>query len=387
MPIPLMILSDAPSARTGLARITRDLATRIATDCPEFRVATLGYGGTGSVKLPFPQYHIHSVNDWHVHELPIAWHDFAGDEKGILLCIWDVTRLAWLVNPPKSLKFADWLKDRPFELWAYPAVDAEGPHGKLPKALQMVLNRFDRVINYSKFASEVTGYPDYLPHGIDMTMFCPKPNAKKKFREYGFQNLKDESFLIGIVATNQPRKDWALGIQTVDILRKRGHDVRLWAHTDGTRGFWNLDQLLQDYDLREVSAVTTDEFPDHQMAELYSACDVTLGIGLGEGFGYPLAESLACGTPVIHGHYAGGAEIVPPILQVWPVTWRYEGAWCWKRPVFSPEQWANVVEEYIDEKKVVKMVNAIDQGYSLYKEFDWDVLWPKWKEWLLKGIK
>ena len=35
---------------------------------------------------------------------------------------------------------------------------------------------------------------------------------------------------MGIVATNQARKQWALGIQTAKLLLDRGLDVRVWAH-------------------------------------------------------------------------------------------------------------------------------------------------------------
>ena len=45
MPTPLLILSDAPTAGTGLGRITRDIAKRIRADLSDvFEVATLDTG-------------------------------------------------------------------------------------------------------------------------------------------------------------------------------------------------------------------------------------------------------------------------------------------------------------------------------------------------------
>src|SRR5271170_2044025 len=124
-----MILSDALTSPSGLGRIARDLATRIHANLPEFRVASIGYGGTGSRHFPFPQYHIHSIHNWIVNELPGAWYDFAGAERGILLVIWDASRLDWMFNPPPSVTFPDFLAAPPYDLWTYTPLDAEGPHG------------------------------------------------------------------------------------------------------------------------------------------------------------------------------------------------------------------------------------------------------------------
>lgn len=376
MPIPLLILSDGVTSKTGLGRIAREIATKIAREMPEFRVATIGEGGAGTIHLPFPSYHGRPVKDWVVPELPLAWHDFAGQERGILLVIWDASRMEWLIDPPDDLIFADWLKNRPFDLWTYTPIDAEGPHGKLTKGLQEILAGFDRVLNYTEFSSNVTGYPDHLPHGIDTEIFHPKENAKEKFRTYGYRTLEDSDLLVGVVATNQTRKDWPLAIQTVSILRDRGHSVKLWGHTDVLSRYWNIEALLHDYGWdADHAVITVQQFPDIFLADLYSACDVTLGIGLGEGFGYPLAESLACGTPVIHGRYAGGAEFVPKWMLVDAVGWHYETPYCWKRPVYDPEDWADRIEK----------LNGTPAKLPL--QLDWKNNWPKWREWLLKGIK
>ena len=51
--IPILIFSDAVSAPTGLARITRDIASRLHEHMGDvFDVATIGYGGSSSSKFP-----------------------------------------------------------------------------------------------------------------------------------------------------------------------------------------------------------------------------------------------------------------------------------------------------------------------------------------------
>ena len=80
-------------------------------------------------------------------------------------------------------------------------------------------------------------------------------------------------------------------------------DVLLWIHIDAMERFWSISALLVDYGLQNQAVVTTGRLTDEQMTWAYSACDVTWGIGRGEGFGFPIYESLACGIPCIHGNY------------------------------------------------------------------------------------
>lgn len=145
-----------------------------------------------------------------------------------------------------------------------------------------------------------------IPHGIDSGIFYPRDRRRARL-DFGYHVfgegqqhiIKSDEFLVGIIATNQPRKDWPLAFETVSILRiKHNKNVRLWIHTDALERYWSIPTLAQDYGLSDCSWATLSDLTDDQLAWGYSACDVTLGIGRGEGFGLPLAESLACGTPV-----------------------------------------------------------------------------------------
>ncbi|MGA7155209.1 MAG: glycosyltransferase, partial [Acidobacteriaceae bacterium] len=124
---------------------------------------------------------------------------------------------------------------------------------------------------------------------------------------------------------------------------------------------------------------TTQRFTDAQLASMYNACDVTLGIAP-EGFGYPIAESLACGVPCICGSYGAQAEFVPKSMQVEPNAYFYEGAFCSKRPVHSPEAWAFKVERVMKNNYT---------GSLLPEHVDWNgsTLWPAWQTWFKEGVK
>lgn len=382
----LLFLSDAVSCTSGLGRITRDVASRVHQHPGDmFEVASVGYGGTGSVTIPWKEYFLHDVNNWLVPELPAVWNDFVGDGEGILFCIWDMSRLYWLGIPqlcpvPHLRRWVEEMrKSGKLKLWAYHAIDAEGPNGKLSHRIAETMKGFDRVLDYSAFSSRITGNPDHLPHGIDTRVFYPRDHkeARQGFMKI-FTGLQKDSLLIGIVATNQARKNWQLGMEAARILRDRGHDVRLWAHTDVIQRYWDIGSLVVDYGLMNRVAITTQRLTDDQMAWAYSACDVTLSIAP-EGFGYSSGESLACGVPTVAGSYGAQAEFVPPHMLVKPVDFYYEGAFCSQRPVHNAAKWAD---------RVLTIKGARDNSL-LPETVDWNgpELWPAWEKWFLEGVK
>lgn len=357
-----MVLSDAPIKTSGLGRITRELLKRMRMD-PEtaavFRVASLGCGQRYFKSEPYPQYPTSITTV--ITDLHDAWKDFSRGEPGVLFTIWNPSWLSWLSSMQKP----------PFNLWGYFPIDAEGPKGTLPKSQMDIINAFDRKLAYTKWAGDMIGAP-FLPHGIDTSIYYPRQLEVKDGMIQGPVVVPEDTLRIGVCATNTPRKDWGLAAEMCSILKERGRDVILMAHTDTAVSSWNLPELFEEFDVLQNCVISTKQFTEDEMAQWYSACNVTLGIGSGEGFGYPIAESLACGVPCIHGNYAGGAEITP--YRIDPIGWRYEGYTTDKRPIFDVNDWAS----YADHAW---------PAASLPAQFDWVELWPKWKEWLLKGVQ
>lgn len=392
---PLLIFSDAVSAPSGLARITRDLASRIHANLPEFRVATIGYGGSGSSRFPWTQYSWTFNREWIIYDLDQIWEDFAQGEQGIFLSIYDASRMLWFARPEMctDARIRKFLESKPFEKWGYFPIDATGPNDRLTTLLRHCIEGYDRVLAYSKWAEDILrrtlnkktlldGLTN-LPHGIDTSVFYHRPRVQARHgfgqriqcldRHGRWLTVPDDVLCIGIVATNQPRKDFGLGIAAVaEIAKKRR--VMVWVHTDEIDKHWNLPGLFNDFGVLREAVVTTLPLTDEQMAWCYSACDVTLGIGCFEGFGYPIFESLACGTACIHGNGGGAAEHMPTYMLVEPKCYRYEGLFCCSRPVFEPEQFS------------ARSLFAKDCTTKLPLHLDWNNLWPRWEQWLKKGL-
>ena len=392
MPTPLLILSDSPCSTSGLGRITRDLAVRIHTHMGDvFTVGCIGPGAGGEFDPPFFHHRVDQTPDWTVPNLPLIWKAFAGNQRGILLVIWDASRLLWLTHPEQYCRDEElrkFLLTKPFDLWTYTAIDAEGPNGKLSALLGYVLKGFDRILAYSEWSARIIERTigdgitiESLPHGIDTSIFKRRGHekARRKFGELccGGEapdlKIEDGKFLVGIVATNQARKDYGTAIRTAAQLAQV-KDVLLWIRVDTMERFWSISALLYDYGLANRAIIQTGPMTDEQMAWAYSACDVTWGIGLGEGFGFPIYESLACGTPCIHGNYAGGAEWLPDAFKISPVAFRAEGTFASMRPVFRADEWVEAT---------LRNSNA---DASLPAELDWKNSWPRWEAWLRKGI-
>ena len=397
-PTPLLLISDAPSAGTGLARITKDLATRIHANLQDvFRVGTFGYGGAGSRHLPFPQYNWTFREDWIMPEIIDVWQDFSGGEDGVIMTISDASRLLWLSRPEMCAdpRLRAWKRPK---LWGYWPIDATGPNNQLSGILQVTIKGYDRNLAYSAWAQKILANSgieaEQLPHGIDTSVFKPRHRmtARHGFGERigarkndgRWINIGDDAMAIGIVATNQARKDFGLGIQTVAELAK-DRNVFLWIKTDKMERHWSIPGLVNDFGISDRTVITIGDMTDEEMSWAYSAMDVTLGIGLGEGFGYPIFESLACGTPCIHGSDGGAPEhmedwmVVRPYRDFQPS--RVEGVYNCYRFVHDTGDWI----------RAISSVGMSGETYdntivSLPLQLDWNNLWPRWESWFRKGI-
>lgn len=407
-PIPILFISDAVSGSSGLARITRDISTRVHEHLGDvYRVASYGYGSPGSSKIPFPQFVIEGMESWVMPTLPQVCEDFFGEDKGIIFTIFDLHRLTWLAAPNGCSelfsKFPDlqlWAIKRPFELFGYIPIDSSGPNDRLTFPIMKTLLGFDRLLAYGKFGEGVIRrtigdeesdkrHLTWLPHGIDgekfwendrklsRKLFLKYSGAQSFFHMFRMQDhtdlIADDEVLIGICATNQSRKDWPLAAETIALLSQK-HKVRFWVHTNSLENYWSLPNLFVDYGILDKAVFSLGMITDENMATCYSACDLTIAPG-SEGFGFPAAESLACGTPTITGTYAGAADFVPKDMQCPPLAFRYEGSYASKRPVYNPHEWAAKAEEWIGKRTV------------LDPQYDWQVNWPRWEDYLRKAAQ
>lgn len=397
--VPILIVSDAPNLPTGLGRIARDLATRLwqRRTALGICVAQLGWGYDGS-PWPWRVYPIKDTENWGKGDIVRTWNWILGelgqaeDEAGaVTLTIWDPGRCYGLHE-----QVSDW--------WAYCTLDSTNstgtisgpaeevlweavgsPRGKweCEEANAHMLPEFSRrILAYGSWGASVLertlGNAHapylYLPHGLDLSVF--KPAASRNTRP-----------TIGCVAANTPRKDWGMVFQAVARARKYYPDLLLWAHVDKpVTAAWSLPQLALDYGFDKKSLAMTQELSDQELAGLYSSCWLTLAPGRGEGFCYPIAESLACGTPVLGSSYGGGADLLPKHLQVGHELLRVEGMFAQQRPVWDPLDWALRIGDVISGLKDGDANLQPEYLRGCVAHLDWPRLWPRWESWFREGI-
>lgn len=403
-PTPILIVSDAPSAASGFARITRDLASRLHGSRLKCRVATAGFWDIPDPTIPFFQFGLGGfAND----NLPLgaiataARRWFQG-EKGIILTIYDAARLTAFSLPQtmpilgsEDVDVQKFLLSPFGERWGYFPIDARGVGEKLTPVLGATISGFDRILAYGAYGQRILKNTlpdrevDFLPHGIDRSTFRPlgRKGREMLWRKFptelkdpegnpilGEHRVNEDDLLLGVVATNQARKDWGT---VLEVLRLLPSGWKLWGHIDRLVNTWNIPELAREFGVQE-RVFFTNSLDDAQLAALYSTCDVTLAPGLGEGFGFPIVESMSCGTPVAIFDYAGGADLVPPVSKIRAGMFRLEGAYSFYRPVMD----AGMIADKIQTLQVTGSVDWRAESEA----YDWPGLWPRWEKWFEAGL-
>ena len=157
---------------------------------------------------------------------------------------------------------------------------------------------------------ELYGAPDdkvtVLYSGVDRRyrrIDDPAPLAAIRAK-YG---LTDINFALS-VGTVQPRKNYARVIEALKILRAMGHDLHYVIA--GASG-WLEDELQVALDRTGMRPFVhlLGFAEDEDLPALYTEARMLVMASLYEGFGFPVLEAMACGTPVITSRSSSLPEV------------------------------------------------------------------------------
>lgn len=298
--------SNAPFCSTGYGNQTGLFAPRLAALGHDVAISAF-YGVNGALlnwnglQIYPGGYHPYGADVLPKH----AQAHFGGKlEDGLIITLID----AWVLD-------ADSLSRANVAAWA--PVDHEPAPRRVVDFFQKSGATPVAFSKHGEYAFKQAGLsPLYVPHGVDTVAFQPVDQREAR----GKLGVPESAFLVGMVAANKgypPRKGFSQGIEAFARFRETHDEAMLYLHTETSGAIQgvNIPALLAAHGVPPESVMLADQyryqlgFPTEYMREAYSAMDVLLNPAFGEGFGIPMIEAQACGTPVISTAWTAMPEV------------------------------------------------------------------------------
>lgn len=185
-----------------------------------------------------------------------------------------------------------------------------------------------------------------------------KSFIKKDKKDYDYlyekYNIDKSKKILLYVGNKKPHKNIVTLIKAMSLLNKNENYILILSGK-GFEGYTELENLTIKLGL-EKNIVHTGIVTDEELVDLYNLADVFVFLSLYEGFGIPVLESMACGTPVICSNTSSLPEVVgDSAIQIDPL---------------NPSQIATSIEEVLKNKELYN--NLVIKGYDRVSKFTWE---------------
>lgn len=174
--------------------------------------------------------------------------------------------------------------------------------------IRRVVRKASCIVTDSNFSRETIErkFPSISSHlkviypGVDTDTFKPAVDQNILANRIAEElHLPSSKYLL-CVATLNPRRNLVRLIQAFRGFISNSGDRELSLVIAGCRG-WNYDALLKEIKISDIARRThlTGFVSDLQLVSLYQSAQAVVVPSSIEGFGFPVLEAMACGTPVL----------------------------------------------------------------------------------------
>jgi len=200
-------------------------------------------------------------------------------------------------------------------------------------------------------------------HGYDKSLFksdIPEQEIRKTNSKFKIQNSK----FILYVGTIQPRKNIGKLIEAFQILRREKKFENLGLVIAGSPG-WLSENVIEKIQ-KTPGVITTGKFETNDLPALIAGAQVFVLPSLYEGFGLPVLEAMACGTPVAAADNSSLREIAQDAGMLFEPS--------------SSEKIAKALQQILENENLQD--NLRKKGLERAKYFSWDKCAKETLDWI-----
>lgn len=303
----IFFYGDSPTVDTGFGVVSKNVLTGLHKLGHEIVVLGINeYAQNPRLlkQFPFPIYPCDRGAIEQVYGYFKLWPIIEAENPDVLFMLND----PWIIG--KALEQRPEKQNPMLKTVGYYPTDS----APLKPAWMKVLNGLDAQICYTKYAENVVtksngSRPENLHqvyHGVDTSKFFPVTREEAR----GKLGLGQDFFIVGMVARNQPRKRFDLLMMAFAEFSKDKPNAKLYLHTGLRDVGFDIIDIARQLKMEDKLILTEDLAPNKGVSEerlnlIYNTFDINTLISLGDGFGLPVAESMATGcTQLVSGHSA-----------------------------------------------------------------------------------
>lgn len=386
MRIKILLMTDNPNLDTGQGIIHRYIGRCLLSR--GFNVISIGYGDSDRKIANWPVYA--TTNDKkHYFGESIFDQIVYKEQPHIVLTIGDTWNMQFIPNSQLRKTF-QWV--------GYTAIDGEIHGGGIPPSWINALNDMDRIVTYTQYGKNAVlkslkinaDKISIIPHGVDINLFYPISDEERKNIRQKY-NIPNNALIYLLVARNQTRKNIPEILKAWAKFKENDNHVNalLWPHMIFNDSFGNnINELIKILKIQN-SLVFFKEFATAKnnsntvdskiLNELYNICDISLLLS-GEGFGFPLVESMATAKPVISLNHSACAELIGDIGELVDVDYYVTGVHSTERPYPNLDMLVEKMDKLYYDENLRRKYGQL--GLQKSKKYTWDEIGMLWGKYL-----